>query len=115
MKILAPPYTDVLKSDPGVCTVNPEPVVYRCRKCRRILASASNLLLHTEKQSPHWYDFEELETEDRKICSQMYFIEPLNWMDQVNHSLQGKLHCPNPNCKSKLGSFSWIMGKLYSK
>lgn len=37
---------DVIKSDPGLIQENPEPIVYRCRKCRRIVASKSNLLLH---------------------------------------------------------------------
>jgi hypothetical protein len=46
------------------------------------------------------------------ICTQMLFTEPLAWMTtDVTQNLQGKIHCPNLNCKSKLGSFSWVMGK----
>ena len=114
VKVLAPPYTDVIKKDPALHTVRPEPVVYRCKKCRRVLATASNLLTHVEKKTPLWFDFqgEEDATEaGALICSQMFFIEPITWMTSVAQSLQGKLHCPNQNCKSKLGSFSWVMGE----
>ncbi|XP_035779277.1 dual specificity protein phosphatase MPK-4-like [Anopheles albimanus] len=40
---------DVVKADPGVTQESPEPYVYRCRKCRRVVASRSNLLLHKPK------------------------------------------------------------------
>lgn len=33
-KILARCYMDLIKSDPGLTTVRPEPKVYRCKKCR---------------------------------------------------------------------------------
>ncbi|ETN59944.1 dual-specificity protein phosphatase [Anopheles darlingi] len=42
---------DVVKQDPGVTQESPEPYVYRCRKCRRVVASRSNLLLHKPKSS----------------------------------------------------------------
>ncbi|XP_058128436.1 dual specificity protein phosphatase MPK-4 [Anopheles ziemanni] len=40
---------DVVKADPGVTQESPEPYVYRCRKCRRVVATRSNLLLHKPK------------------------------------------------------------------
>ncbi|XP_053695320.1 dual specificity protein phosphatase MPK-4 [Sabethes cyaneus] len=46
---------DVVKPDPAVTQETPEPIVYRCRKCRRVVARKSNLLLHKPKppgQSP---------------------------------------------------------------
>ncbi|XP_041764886.1 dual specificity protein phosphatase MPK-4 [Anopheles merus] len=42
---------DVVKPDPGVTQESPEPYVYRCRKCRRVVASRSNLLLHKPKSA----------------------------------------------------------------
>uniref|UniRef100_A0A182VRE3 Uncharacterized protein n=1 Tax=Anopheles minimus TaxID=112268 RepID=A0A182VRE3_9DIPT len=42
---------DVVKADPGVTQESPEPYVYRCRKCRRVVASRSNLLLHKPKSA----------------------------------------------------------------
>ncbi|XP_023720741.1 dual specificity protein phosphatase MPK-4 isoform X1 [Cryptotermes secundus] len=110
VKILPQNCMDVVKSDPSLITVKPEPLVYRCRKCRRIVASASNLLPHIPKERPSWTD-KKWSTEDREammLCSETYFVEPLAWMSSVTQSLQGKIHCPK--CKSKLGSFSWIMG-----
>nr|CAD7444387.1 unnamed protein product [Timema bartmani] len=116
-KILPQSCMDVIKSDPALITVKPEPVVYRCHKCRyvphkirRILASASNLLPHNTKQKSLWVDGKWLSRDQGTpaLCSQTYFVEPLAWMSSVPHSLQGKLHCPK--CQNKLGSFSWIMG-----
>ncbi|KAL7035318.1 hypothetical protein ACKWTF_008325 [Chironomus riparius] len=45
-KILPMNFMDLLKPDPGVIQEHPEPFVYRCRKCRRIVASKSNLIYH---------------------------------------------------------------------
>ncbi|XP_053670405.1 dual specificity protein phosphatase MPK-4 [Anopheles nili] len=42
---------DVVKADPGVTQESPEPYVYRCRKCRRVVATRSNLLLHKPKSA----------------------------------------------------------------
>lgn len=81
---------------------------------RRIVASASNLLPHVPKEKPTWTD-KKWSTQDRStmtLCSETYFVEPLAWMPSITQSLQGKIHCPK--CKSKLGSFSWIMGNWLS-
>lgn len=46
---------NLVKVDPGLIQSNPEPIVYRCRKCRRIVAAKSNLITHTPtsiKNSP---------------------------------------------------------------
>ncbi|EAT34447.1 AAEL013312-PA, partial [Aedes aegypti] len=40
---------DVVKPDPAVTQETPEPIVYRCRKCRRVIATKSNLLTHKQK------------------------------------------------------------------
>jgi len=45
-KILPMNFMDLIKPDPGVIQENPEPFVFKCRKCRRIVASKSNLILH---------------------------------------------------------------------
>uniref|UniRef100_A0AAG5CUH1 Protein-tyrosine-phosphatase n=1 Tax=Anopheles atroparvus TaxID=41427 RepID=A0AAG5CUH1_ANOAO len=42
---------DVVKADPGVTQESPEPYVYRCRKCRRVVATRSNLMLHKPKSA----------------------------------------------------------------
>lgn len=38
---------DLVKADPGLVQSNPEPSVYRCRKCRRVIAAKTNLITHT--------------------------------------------------------------------
>lgn len=44
--LLPSSFMDLVKTDPNLMNANPEPVVYRCRKCRRIVASKSNLITH---------------------------------------------------------------------
>ncbi|XP_053952146.1 dual specificity protein phosphatase MPK-4 [Anastrepha ludens] len=51
-KILPQSFNSLIRSDPAVTQENPEPIVYRCRKCRRILASKSHVLLHNNKSLP---------------------------------------------------------------
>ncbi|XP_011183104.2 dual specificity protein phosphatase MPK-4 [Zeugodacus cucurbitae] len=48
-KILPQSFNSLIKSDPAVTQENPEPIVYRCRKCRRVLVSKSHVLLHNNK------------------------------------------------------------------
>ncbi|KAL1138813.1 hypothetical protein AAG570_008875 [Ranatra chinensis] len=109
VKILPRECMDVVKSDPALITVKPDPLVYRCCKCRRIVASASNLLPHVAGQEPSWKSSSYcLSLESNDICNQTYFVEPLAWMKTASQAEQGKLYCPK--CNSKLGSFSWNMG-----
>ncbi|EGK97380.1 AGAP002108-PB [Anopheles gambiae str. PEST] len=127
---------DVVKPDPGVTQESPEPYVYRCRKCRRVVASRSNLLLHKPKSAtvaqspaksgsrPHGADGENLgekvrrcsissehsnrsSEKDTPMCNKIFFIEPLAWMTDIYRNTQGRLYCPK--CTVKLGSFNWVM------
>lgn len=45
-KMLTHQFLDLIKQDPGLQQINPEPIVYRCRKCRRIVAAKSNVIVH---------------------------------------------------------------------
>ncbi|GLV41145.1 MAPK Phosphatase 4 [Carabus blaptoides fortunei] len=113
-KILPQCYMDLIKGDPGIMQVKPDPKVYRCKKCRRIVASESNVISHTERNKLYWNgknrpdNKEETSDTEKDVCVQTYFVEPIAWMKNVTQTVQGKLHCPK--CSSKLGSFSWIMG-----
>ncbi|XP_034234466.1 dual specificity protein phosphatase MPK-4-like [Thrips palmi] len=130
-RILPTAFLDLVQPDPALIRAQPEPLVYRCRKCRRIVASASNMLPHIPKESPKWTDPRLTElmqcagkggiktpqppdtAGDNSVsvppaCQETYFVEPLGWMTEVTHQQQGKLNCPK--CVTKLGSFSWIMG-----
>lgn len=46
-KILPQNCMDLVKPDPALIQALPEPSVYRCRKCRRVVAAKSNLITHT--------------------------------------------------------------------
>lgn len=98
-KMLPHDFYGLIKSDPGIAQTQPEPNVYRCKKCRRIVASESNLITH--------YDRTNL-INTKAICNKTYFIEPLSWMNNITLNTEGKLHCPK--CEVKLGSYSWTMG-----
>ncbi|XP_030767050.1 dual specificity protein phosphatase MPK-4-like, partial [Sitophilus oryzae] len=93
VKILPQDFKDLIQPDPGLPQSNPDPNVYRCKKCRRVLACEHNLIIHLNSA--------------KSKCSQMYFVEPMAWMN-VSQVTQGKLHCPK--CSNKVGSFSWVMG-----
>lgn len=49
VKILPQLFADLVKPDPGLTRERPDPVVYRCKKCRRIVASQANLIPHMPK------------------------------------------------------------------
>lgn len=143
-KVLPPHFMNLLSPDPGLQTERPDPHVYRCRKCRRIVASKSNLITHKPKDQENSYESplprrkgnikvevaaatdheaiveitEKVLTtslsdrslsarQERPLCTKIYFVEPITWMKEVVHNVEGKLYCPN--CKSKIGSFNWAM------
>ncbi|XP_017137583.1 dual specificity protein phosphatase MPK-4 [Drosophila miranda] len=45
-KILPQSFHSVVRPDPDITRENPEPIVFRCRRCRRVLASKSHVLEH---------------------------------------------------------------------
>lgn len=45
-RILPSSFLNLLAPDPGLTQERPDPHVYRCRKCRRVVASKSNLITH---------------------------------------------------------------------
>lgn len=83
---------ELIQPDPGFEPKEPDGNVYRCRRCQRILALESNVLLHKDQG---------------EICTRKLFVEPVAWMN-VMHVTGSRLVCPK--CTSKLGSFSWIKG-----
>lgn len=83
---------------------------------RRIVACESNIIVHYERNKLIWSgkfqneDTEDTEEGEKLPCIKTYFTEPLAWMKDVTHNVQGKLNCPK--CATKLGSYSWVMGKM---
>lgn len=88
--ILPQAFMSIVKVDPGLTCSRTEGKVYRCKQCRRVLASDLDLITHKKGET---------------VCKELVFIEPLAWMS-VTHTIQETLHCPK--CKVKVGSFSWI-------
>lgn len=128
---------DLVKQDPGLTQTNPEPIVYRCKKCRRVVASKSNIITHKplpsnqrskaktldaysddntgimidqicDKLKENSLSSDRSSDVDVEVCKDVYFLEPLAWMEGILRQTNGKLHCPK--CQSKLGSFSWTHG-----
>ncbi|XP_038209396.1 dual specificity protein phosphatase MPK-4-like [Zerene cesonia] len=174
VKILPQLFADLIKPDPGLIRERPDPIVYRCKKCRRIVASQSNIIPHIPKpvkielakkgirpppskltgltcaengqllieklkslacqimdgdecgvsvqdgdegpsQVLDGYNETNLvessiaaRADLPTVCRLMWFVEPMRWMEDVGQAPQGKLNCPK--CRTKLGSFSWLMG-----
>lgn len=79
--------------------------LYRCRKCRQILATQSSILPHYPKQRQSWT---KILSSPAPLgdCKEGLFLEPLPWMTKVFSSFSDRLHCSK--CNSKLGSFSWL-------
>ncbi|XP_028167622.1 dual specificity protein phosphatase MPK-4-like isoform X2 [Ostrinia furnacalis] len=46
VKILPQLFADLVKPDPGLTRERPDPRVYRCRRCRRVVASQRNIIPH---------------------------------------------------------------------
>lgn len=91
-KVLPQNFYDLIHPDPDLEQIQCKSKVFRCKKCRRIVATDSNLILHQVK---------------REHCRKTFFIEPLTWMNCAQVT-EGTLPCPK--CNITLGSFSWTMG-----
>ncbi|KAF2672650.1 dual specificity protein phosphatase 12 [Microthyrium microscopicum] len=72
---------------------------YRCRKCRRALATSKFLIPH--RPPPHNEPFPAALT-----CAHL-FMDPLSWMrpELEQGKLEGRLECPK--CKSNVGKYAW--------
>ncbi|KAL1452956.1 hypothetical protein WDU94_007138 [Cyamophila willieti] len=111
---------ELIKSDPGLTSNRPNPNVYKCKKCRRVLLTVNNTLVHNRGEKFTWKAVTDEPKEvagsvgvegaatgrEAQPCADKIFTEPLAWMKDVKTSPSGKLSCPR--CNFKLGSYSWI-------
>ena len=97
-------------------------VEFRCRKCRRSLATSAYLTAHPTKPSPVSHSNEnDQETNMSPIsslaptnsipqqqCAHL-FLDPLSWMrpELEQGKLDGRLECPNTKCKTNVGKYAW--------
>ncbi|EEF28979.1 probable inactive dual specificity protein phosphatase-like At4g18593 [Ricinus communis] len=89
-------------------------VIYRCKKCRRIVASVENIVLHERGKGEECFKWKrrsgDPQDKEPAECSSI-FVEPMKWMQTVHEGFVGegsvgeKLQCLG--CKARLGSFNW--------
>lgn len=113
-KILPQNFANLIKPDPAITQENPEPIVYRCRKCRRVVASKSNVLLHSAKNGPapsqSQSDGSETKTNENLLVTstaQETPAAPTRLIDQIAEQIRrvsvfDKTTDPNAKCKSIL-------------
>ena len=93
----------------------PEPsetTSYRCRSCRRMLATSENVMVDVSLggEGFTWRKIRKNMAQDtgaRASDTSSIFVEPLSWMAGIHEQAQGKIYCPNGACKARLGSFNW--------
>ncbi|KAM7525034.1 hypothetical protein LguiA_014936 [Lonicera macranthoides] len=86
-------------------------VIYRCKKCRRIVATQEHITTHERGEGQKCFKWKKRSGDpwemDKKPpeCSSI-FVEPMKWMESVQEGCVGdKLQCMG--CKARLGSFNW--------
>ncbi|GLT80087.1 hypothetical protein SLA2020_515460 [Shorea laevis] len=90
----------------------PKPqVIYRCKKCRRIVAAEDNIVPHERGKGEQCFKWKKRsgnpwDTENEPAECSSIFVEPLKWMQTVQEGfVEEKLQCMG--CKARLGSFNW--------
>ncbi|CAN0853416.1 Probable inactive dual specificity protein phosphatase-like At4g18593 [Linum grandiflorum] len=84
-------------------------LVYRCRKCRRIVAYDDNIVTHERGKGQESFKWKKRRHDPvgkvEAECSSI-FVEPMDWMQAVQEGYVGKkLLCIG--CNARLGSFNW--------
>jgi dual specificity phosphatase 12 len=86
-------------------------ILYRCKKCRRIVASQESEVSHSPGEGETRFKGKRRSTRDlsqteRKVDCSSIFVEPMQWMEAVQEgAVEGKLTCAG--CKARLGYFNW--------
>eukprot|EP00897_Mesotaenium_endlicherianum_P002562 jgi/Mesen1/2333/ME000155S01426 len=88
--------------------------LYKCRKCRRVVAAAEHVVPHEAGGGSTAFKWKKrggggvkptLGSEHGSECSSI-FVEPMRWMTTVTEGeVEGKLTCVK--CKARLGAFCW--------
>lgn len=102
----------------GECSSNMRSTVYRCRKCRRILATSANVIEHIplrgEEKATNMRKKNSLSSSRRNVndfadsCMECHiYVEAVSWMREEleKGELEGKLLCIH--CDTRLGKYSW--------
>ncbi|PSR98626.1 Inactive dual specificity protein phosphatase-like [Actinidia chinensis var. chinensis] len=99
---------------PDISDMESEPkpqMIYRCKKCRRIVASQEHVVPHERGEGQKCFKWRKRTGNHREAdkeppeCSSI-FVEPMKWMESVHEgSVEEKIQCMG--CKARLGSFNW--------
>ncbi|ELU15396.1 hypothetical protein CAPTEDRAFT_176337 [Capitella teleta] len=98
-----------LSTDPSQQPASdPHAVVYKCKKCRRLLFRHTSVMPHEVGVGDAAFDWRRKETAsvEGASCTQSLFVEPVLWMQRDILTMEGKIGCPK--CNAKLGSFNWF-------
>ncbi|CAI8612536.1 unnamed protein product [Vicia faba] len=92
-------------------TATKSQLIYRCKKCRRIVASEDIIVPHERGKGESCFKWSKRDREswDNKKqpadCTSI-FVEPMKWMQPVQEGqVEEKLVCMG--CKARLGYFNW--------
>ncbi|KAG2683947.1 hypothetical protein I3760_10G057600 [Carya illinoinensis] len=86
-------------------------VIYRCKKCRRIVAAQDNLVPHNRGKGESCFKWQKRSGDawgkkKEPIECTSIFVEPMKWMEAVQDGyVEERLHCIG--CKARLGYFNW--------
>ncbi|XP_054778836.1 probable inactive dual specificity protein phosphatase-like At4g18593 [Prosopis cineraria] len=83
-------------------------VIYRCKKCRRLVASDENIVSHDHGQGEASFKWKKRseKMEKHPVDCTSVFVEPMKWMQAVNEGhVEEKLFCLR--CNARLGYFNW--------
>lgn len=111
---------------PSIADGKGQATLYRCRKCRTLLATSDNILETEGEGQGAGFAWRKRDKYPKErvggksggvshggvdgITQGGIFVEPLRWMSTIlsEGNIQGKLYCPTPKCTStRLGTFNW--------
>ncbi|CAL9225958.1 unnamed protein product [Arabidopsis halleri] len=85
----------------------PKPqVMYRCKKCRRIVAIEENIVPHEPGKGEECFAWKKRSGNSELVQCSSIFVEPMKWMQTIHDGLvEEKLLCFG--CNGRLGYFNW--------
>ncbi|XP_010496246.1 PREDICTED: probable inactive dual specificity protein phosphatase-like At4g18593 isoform X2 [Camelina sativa] len=85
----------------------PKPqVIYRCKKCRRIVAVEENVVQHEPGKGEECFAWKKRSGNPEQVQCSSIFVEPMKWMQTIHDGLvEEKLLCFG--CNGRLGYFNW--------
>ncbi|XP_061358532.1 probable inactive dual specificity protein phosphatase-like At4g18593 [Gastrolobium bilobum] len=98
-------------STPESETTTKPQLIYRCKKCRRIVASEDNIVSHERGKGESSFKWKKRSSEPWEMEKQpadctSIFVEPMKWMQAVQEGhVEEKLLCMS--CNARLGNFNW--------